>query len=542
VALLDGTYEVISQKPLGETQTRFEATAPDGTPVRIIWYEVTPEQEERFEFYRRTLKRLKREGLAALHDVVSRPGAHYVAWRHPQGRRVQPDGNLLETLNSLGFPAQLADVRLDSGHMQIYDIAFDRQPSPVSLDNPDLEGGSAKSFPNWVASWTICLVLVLIATLALVLGFNRRTNYSIVIVPDLSGQSLQQAVATLQDVGLRLTSSPTASIAPANSVLKTKPSAGHQLRPGRTIHVTFALPANRIEQTEVPHLIGLVFPDEVELRLRAANLALGAVARIPQSTTGGLVLSQRLPPGQRVGRDQTVDILVSDGPSPEATFLPTLIGLNLRDALFLANTAGLQPNNIMVDRVSSGSIADLVVSQSLPSHRPIPIEASRLRLVVTESEAADGVFEHTPNLIGMSEKAAREVAPSVQFSIEFVNVSDLPEGIIDQVPAPGTLAGDRLNIRINLPPIKIPKPGFEANILPREVRTLPYVFYVEPGIPEQLAEIKAFPLEGEPSVVIRTEVKGGDRLQGEWQSPVLGPVTFQLRLNGAFYAEARVNP
>ena len=76
MALLDGTYEIINRKALGEKQAQFEATAPDGSPVRIIWYEITVEQEQRFESYRRTLRQLNQLGLAALYDVVSRPGAH----------------------------------------------------------------------------------------------------------------------------------------------------------------------------------------------------------------------------------------------------------------------------------------------------------------------------------------------------------------------------------------------------------------------------------------------------------------------------------
>ena len=542
VALLDGTYEIINRKALGEKQAQFEATAPDGSPVRIIWYEITVEQEQRFESYRRTLRQLNQLGLAALYDVVSRPGAHYVVWKQPQNRQVEPDARLLETLHHLDLPQKLVDVRSDDGHMRIYDVSFDGQPSPIKVADSNVEGKATRSFPNWVTSWSISLVLTLIAIFVLMAGFNRRTNYSIVIVPDLKGLSLEQATTTLQDIGLGLIADPVTSLAPANTVVKTKPSAGDQIRPGRTILVNFALPADKMERTEVPNLIGLVFPSETTERLLDANLVLGSIARLPQNIKSGIITAQRLPPGKSVGRGQAVDILVSDGPLPEATFLPNLIGLHLQDALFLSETAGFKPDNIVIDRVDSGSITDVVVTQSLPPYQPIPIHDSHLRLLVTKPQALEAVPGSTPNLIGLSEEEARKVISSTELSIEFVYISDLPEGIIDQFPAPGNPVEGVIGVRINLPLIAIPKPTFESNSLPEEVRILKYEFHVEPGIPQQLAEIRAFSVEGESFVVLEVEVEGGDSLEGEWRSTEFGPIIFQLTLNGEFYAESRVNP
>ena len=544
MALLDGTYEVTSQQAIGGVQTQFEATAPDGTPVRIVWFELPPQQEARFELYRRTLKQLKRSGLAALHDVVSRPGAHYVAWERPPGRRVDPDETLEEALSEAGYPLEVADVRSDGGHLRIYDLAFDGQPTLGDTDDvPDRDERPDRTLPPWLASWSLSAALLLAAALALAAGFDLRTNDAIVVVPDLRGRSLEQAVEALEGLGLGLSASPAASEAPANTVLKTDPPAGTQLRPGRLIRLTFALPPDRIAPTEVPRLVGLEFPDEVELRLREAGLALGTVARIPAETAAGIVLSQRTPAGERVGRDQTVDILVSDGPEPAATFLPDLVGLALEDAQALARTAGLRPESVIVELVPAApELAGRVLSQSLPPRLPIPLETSVLRLVVAEAGTVASSEGAIPNLIGLSESQAREVARSLPFTIEFVAVPDLPEGIVDQDPAPGTPGGGALALRINVRPVEIPAPDVRAQILTPETRALPYRFFIEPGIPEQLAEIMALPLDGEPVLVVRTEVEGGDQLQGEWRSPVPGPITFRLLLNGAFYAEQRVNP
>ena len=61
---------------------------------------------------------LKKQCLAALHDIVSRPGAHYVAWYAPgqQPKAVATDA-LEHALRSFGYTSAQADIRSDkTGH------------------------------------------------------------------------------------------------------------------------------------------------------------------------------------------------------------------------------------------------------------------------------------------------------------------------------------------------------------------------------------------------------------------------------------------
>lgn len=119
MSLLDGRYEVIAQRALDSWRTEFEATAPDGTPLRIEWFDLKPEREPEFEAYRRLLRRLKAAGLAAVHDVIARPGAHYVAWERPpaDSAAVSPAaGNgtateLRELLQRAGYALESCDMR-----------------------------------------------------------------------------------------------------------------------------------------------------------------------------------------------------------------------------------------------------------------------------------------------------------------------------------------------------------------------------------------------------------------------------------------------
>src|SRR5690625_7694832 len=90
----------------------FEASAPDGTQLRIIWFEVSEEQERSFEQYRRGLRRLMKSGTAAGHDVVARPGAHYVVWYVPQGSRgSNAEAEVPQGLQAAGLRPEQADAR-----------------------------------------------------------------------------------------------------------------------------------------------------------------------------------------------------------------------------------------------------------------------------------------------------------------------------------------------------------------------------------------------------------------------------------------------
>ena len=75
--MLDGKYEITSERDLSPRETLFGATAPDGTALHICWYDLNGAEDERsFERYRTLLRQLRREGYAAIYDLIARPGAH----------------------------------------------------------------------------------------------------------------------------------------------------------------------------------------------------------------------------------------------------------------------------------------------------------------------------------------------------------------------------------------------------------------------------------------------------------------------------------
>lgn len=553
MSLLDGKYEILRQQALGEHQTLFRATAPDGRPVRIVWFDVEPGQERSFERYRRALRRLHREGDTLLRDVVSRPGAHYVVWEDAgDAPPASEDGAWRERLRGVGLDPGDADVRRIDRRSRLAGLAWDGRALPLPHDPGDAaepvepERGRPRlpTLPPAAWSWALGGLLTLAAALAVLIGWQRSANDRLVGVPELVGEPVQRVVDRLHRQELRAEPVPRPSDEDPGTVLALEPPSGSELRPGRSVRVLYALPPGQLAPTEVPRLEGRDHPDGVEPLLREAGLEAGAIARVPAEVPAGAVLAQRPSPGTQLGRGEQVDLLLSAGPRGERTFLPELVGLPLEEARALARVAGLPPDRVQVDRVPAPERpTDEVLAQSLAPYQPVGLDEATLRLVVAGAGPApspDGM----PRLVGLSREAAVERAAEAGVEVEFENVESLalPEGVVLQSPSPGEPTGERWTLAVNAHPLPIPRPGVRAEVLQPRLRRVPYRFLIEPGIPEQTAELWAEPLSGERRLVTRRQVRGGTELEGTWFTTQPGMVRFELLLNQAPYAESVVTP
>ncbi len=543
MSLLDGKYEIITQAPLGGGRTLFEATAPDGTLVQIEWFELDPSKEPKFERYRRVLKRLKRGGQAALYDVISRPGAHYVAWQREDG--AQPgasDAAITSVLADHGFAPEHADVRRAGRRAVLYGLAWDGEPFPAPQPPTapaPVARPARRPLPDWAISWGLTLALLVVAVLLSLGGFLRRANDRIVPVPDVVGQDVNAAATALGRLGLAVSPMPLGSERPAGTVLSLEPPPGTALRPGRSVKLTYALPPGQLAPTSAPQLVGLRYPDEVATALRGAGLELGGASHIQTSTPAGVVVAQSVPAGGAAGKGSAVDVLVSDGPAQTMTFLPRLVGLPVEDARYLAGVAGLSPDHILEDPVDAPQgFPGEVLSQTLAPYVAVPASEAVLRLVVQRGSGGRTGAAAVPNVVGLSEAQARTQAAGYDVQVTPLATANLPEGVVLQDPAPGADPGDRtLALTVNVHPVTLADPGVRVTIKEPKLRRVPFAWTIQPGIGQRTAEVYAQPLEGERTLVTRTTARGGQLLQGSWLTTYPGPVTFTLYLGGQPYGD-----
>ncbi len=549
MSLLDGKYEIISQTAAERGRTLIEATAPDGTLVRIEWFDLEPTQEATFERLRRLLKRLKRDGKAAVYDVISRPGAHYVAWEHGDSGAAQAhDGDIRTALAEHGFDAASADIRRNGRHARLYGLAWDGSvplARPADDEPPAARTPARRALPAAFAPWALTFVLLVVSVVLLVGGFLRRSNNRTVVVPNVVGQGVNAAEQALARLDLASNPTPLESPEAPGTVLSVQPEVGTLLRPGRVVQLSYALPQGQLASTKVPQLVGETYPDQVTTDLQKAGLDLGVVAHIHASTPAGVVLAQSAPSASKLAEGQAVDVLVSLGPAQPETFLPRLVGLSVDDAQALATVAGLGPDQILVDKIHApDGYPGEVLNQSLAPHIGIPIGEAILRLVVQAGAPTSAASSATvPSLIGMDLQQAEAVAKGYTVTSTTVASPQLPSGVVMQDPQPGADPGDHtLALTVNVHPVTLTPPGAVATVKQPELRHVPYAWTIQPGISQQVATVYAQPLDGPRTLVNRTTVQGGQTLRGTWLTTYPGPVTFTLELNGQPYGSPEFVP
>lgn len=565
MSLIDGRYEVLSELQLGGGCTQFTATAPDGTPLRIEWFDLEPHLEAEFERHRRVIRRLAKEGRAAVHDVVSRPGAHYVAWlERPDAARdaTRTAGNgvrdreLEELLSSEGYPPEAALIARDannSGPALLYGLAFgsasvtraDPPPEPPARPLKRLSSAPLsrlEELPPVTLSWGAAGLLLLLTAILAAVGFSRLVTNDLVVVPDLTGRPAQEAADELAALSLRVLPLAVASSAPAGEVLGVEPPPGAELRPGRSVTLSYALPAGQLQAVETPSVVGAPSVAAAGTALTERGLRLGEVARLHAPEAPGAVLAQSVAPGSRLPEGGTVDLLVSLGPAQELTFVPHLVGLSADEAVPLAELAGFQGEQLRIDEIDapSGQLGE-VLSQSLAPNVPVPLESSVLRLVVQAS--GGGGERSAPDLVGLPLSEAQRAASELSVNVRSLATPNLPEGVVAQTPEPGApLAGSELTLVVNAHPRPLTTAGVRAEVREPLRREVPYAWTILPGIRSQVAEVWATDIEGRRSLVKSVTVIGGEILRGSWVTNRPGPITFELRLGGVPYGEPLLVP
>lgn len=555
MSLIDGRYEVIAEQVLGGGRTLFSATAPDGTPLRIEWFDLPPDRESEFERYRRLLKQLKRQELAAIHDVVARPGANYVAWlTPPDGATDAHDAELAAVLAENGYAPSAAHVLKAGGRGArpcLYGLSFGDAALPPAHTTPS-EQTAARPLRHvneprlrWLTtlsvpalSWLLSGFLLLVAVGLLVGAVGRQAVNDLVVVPDLVGAEAQSAADTLTGLKLAVVPVALASDQPAGTVLALEPAAGSELRPGRSVQLSYALPPGRAAPTEVPELVGLVYPGPASDALAAAGLRVGHVARVHAPQPAGTVLSQSAGVGGRVGSGEAVSLVVSLGPSQAQTFLPQLVGLHVDEARALAQVAGFSPERVLVDEVAATrGFAGQVLSQSLAAYVPVAADDAVLRLVV-QSGTVGGQAGGAPDLVGLPLSQAMALASAWNVTVNQMANLGLPGGVVAQDPPPGEIGADAtLTLLVNTHPVAIPTDGIRAVVQPPRLREVGYAWAILLGIPPRTAEVWATDVEGRRTLVERVQVEGGQILEGTWLTVTPGPITFELYLAGVPYGD-----
>ena len=560
--MLDGKYEITSERELSERVTRFGATAPDGTALTISWYELeTPADEHAFEQYRTLLRQLRRRGHAAIFDLVSRPGAHYVAWRLPGEVGALPVmagaelGAIKEVLSA--YERSLGEASIyapPDAPAQVYALEFAALPTaalPPGQATPVSPQETRK--PHWVTlaaavwtavrPWSPAGVLGLLGIFLLSLSLGRLVQSELVSVPDVQGQNVNTALTELYGAGFQSAAVPLTSPRPAGMVLEVRPEAGTPLRPGRTLSVRYALPAGSAPEAS-PNVVGQPLA-QAEAELQRAGFLVSELARSYSPLPRGTVIAQSPDAATPAARGGHFALLVSDGPLGELTFVPDLTGLSQEDALGLAEAAGFDRSEVKLERTpGNGTPAGTVLAQNIAPYVSVPLGAARLRLVLA-APGGEGVSGEggTPDLTGLDLGTAQRQARALGLSVVAeaqVSAPELPTGVVLQRPEPGEPLSGSVRVTLNRAPLVVPIPEVSVNVVPTtsagSVRRARYVWQLGEDAGGRRATVTVTLADGTQETVTRGQrVTANERLGGTYLTTATGPLVFTLTLDAQPY-------
>lgn len=224
----------------------------------------------------------------------------------------------------------------------------------------------------------LMLTYVLFAAASMRLAVRSRD----VIVPSLSGRTVNDASAALNTVGLTMkvedAKRPDATV-PAGQIITQDPAAGVRTRRERSVKVWVSAGARA---TTVPALLG-ESERSAQLRAQQQGIQLANVAEIRTTDyAAGTVIAQMPAARQALPAGATLALLVNRGEHGVSYVMPDLIGVNGDRAADLMRARGFRVS-VVGDHPYPGIPAGIVLRQSpqggfqIGLADPISLEVSR---------------------------------------------------------------------------------------------------------------------------------------------------------------------
>jgi beta-lactam-binding protein with PASTA domain len=193
-------------------------------------------------------------------------------------------------------------------------------------------------------------VAILLGYVILVKGFGgcAGTERPEAVVPDVIGQSLEEAEALIVERNLKMENAGEAkeSSLPAGYIVSQDPEPGASVKEGRTIKVRVSAGLGKIH---MPNLVGNTLL-QAERIIKKNGLVLGEVTEVHDDTVPADHIIEQLPAAhEKVNRGTKVSLMVSLGSEEATVLMPVnLIGMTVDEA-----AGALREYELAVGNVSS---------------------------------------------------------------------------------------------------------------------------------------------------------------------------------------------
>jgi serine/threonine-protein kinase len=219
-------------------------------------------------------------------------------------------------------------------------------------------------------------------------------------VPELSGRSLEVAIAALEPIGLKVVEQQEHSLlVPVGFVTRTDPPAGSQVSKQSEITVFVSLGPKQVLVPEVPD----ADLSEAQALLTASELEPGVVTSFFSTIAAGKVIAFSLPSGTETNQGTVIDIQISLGELPDVRNNGAEQAKQELQALGVVVTESL----VFSDEVSKGLVVAMV-----PESDPLK-EGGSVRLDVSKGPE----FATLPNMAGETVAAAKRALEALGLAV-----------------------------------------------------------------------------------------------------------------------------
>ncbi len=218
-----------------------------------------------------------------------------------------------------------------------------------------------------------------------------------VIVPNLVGKDVVSALELLSDLQLntRVKGSEYNPDLPKNHVLYQDPGPGSEIKKDRDVKIILSRGPRSIT---MPNLVGLPLP-QARMILEENEITPGRLSRTHSATVDkDHVMAQVPAAGAAVIRGTAANLLISQGPRPQAYIMPDLSGRLLDQAVLAIEKAHLVVGKIR-NRFVKHRPRNMVVDQD-PGAGYRVVESSTVQLVVNQPPGKTAVIGRPQSLYG----------------------------------------------------------------------------------------------------------------------------------------------
>lgn len=261
--------------------------------------------------------------------------------------------------------------------------------------NTDKNIPSKKPIHSIMKSKKFIMLLVFILLLGFFTGaflsFGKFWSNTEVVVPNVVGQSVEQAktIITSKNLRVQVTEVYNSDIAKGYVVSQT-PNAGTKVKEERQITLYVSKGA---ETTSVPDVTGFT-KEDAERQLQKAGLKIGNIVAVASDKPAGVVLSQDPIPGMQIEKGNAVNLTISKGEEVKTVSVPDVTGNTLNTAKIILEKAGFTIGSI--SEQESDKAPGTVLGQSPRSGEKLK-EKSVVNLIIAKSKSKKEAVEKTNN-------------------------------------------------------------------------------------------------------------------------------------------------